>query len=438
MTDKPIDYSAELSLAGVMFMDAEHYIDEISDALTESDFRTDIGKAVFKAACSLREAGEPLTMVSIGNKMTAAGRSLRPGEWEQLSSYIVSAVDVHGCIQVMKSISESLKLQNLFSSAIVDLMDRQDPDSVAAQVEDALQALRENRATSSIIEAEESVQELEEYRGRLEAGKADAFIPTGLPNLDVVFNGGLFLGGVYVAAARPGVGKTALALAIADQVAVMGGIRTLYVSLEMRPVELLARCVAMRSGIPSTAILRKARLTPDEQAHFEDAKTIIRQSGLVFNRVKRIDVQEIAHMCRRSQCKLLIVDYLGLVREKEGKDRYEKVTKVSNDLKELALDLDIPVLALAQLNRQASASEAPKLADLRDSGAIEQDADGVLLMYREMMDPKGNAILAAKVGKNRHGQPGGVVRFAYQPSTNIIIEAGKGANEPEYGYEDEF
>ena len=421
MTDnKRYTESEELVLASALVFQGDKTADEIREGLRPDDFQNAMAREVFKAVCVLQDKGEPLGPAAILTECEKVNPQVTADAIEVLSYEVISAYDIPECIRRVRSASLSRKLSSLLSDGIKSLIAHEEPETVAADLEQRLKAITE-AGKSPIVTAMEASVELADHRHSLETG-GTAFIPTGYNGLDSVFGGGLIRGGFYIVAARPGVGKTALALGVTDQVANKLGYRVTFISLEMRTVELMARCAAMRSGISSTDLLLRQHLTEEENARLLDAVTVIGSTGPSFNRVNRMTVNEIGFIARRSKAELLIIDYLGLI-QGEGRSRYEKVTDISNQLKALALNLNIPILCLAQLNRDAVEDEVPKMSDLRDSGAIEQDADGVLLLYRPAAaGADGSVLLKGYVGKNRHGKAGGTVEFMYSPRFNLLKE----------------
>jgi len=204
---------------------------------------------------------------------------------------------------------------------------------------------------------------------------------------------------------------------IADRVAAKRPV--LFVTLEMREDQLSARRVAEKSGLSITTLLLSGDVSEEEQGAVCAAASEISQRALYMSETKETTIADIALMSRQvSDLALVVIDYLGLIKANESqKDSYERITKISGDLKRLALSLGVPVLCLAQLNRAAEqrSDKQPIMADLRDSGAIEQDADAVLLLHRpeiyKPMEQRVNLLkeqMTVTVAKNRHGAIGRV------------------------------
>jgi replicative DNA helicase len=248
-------------------------------------------------------------------------------------------------------------------------------------------------------------------------------VPTGFADLDRTLNGGFHPGELIVIAARPGVGKTGLALSLAYQVAHQARRHAAIVSLEMSDTTLLNRLLAMHLGQDSTS-LRPALQAGDSTV--TRALGDLSEAALWIDDRAGLTVLDVRSHARRLKAAgtldLLIVDYLQLlVDDSQPQNRVEEVTRVSRHLKLLAKELDIPVIALAQLNRAVESRivKIPVLADLRDSGAVEQDADVVLFIYREERydrETEKQGIADIHIAKNREG-PLGVAPLYFDAST---------------------
>ena len=241
-------------------------------------------------------------------------------------------------------------------------------------------------------------------------------VATGITAIDDLLSGGMINGGLYILAANTGCGKTALALQIADAVANEDS-SVLFITLEMDESQLTARRLARVAKVPASHLIMQ-RLSDDEYEHIRQQLPTLKQKYLVFSSEGVFTVSNIQALAGQvPNLRLVIIDYLGLLRsEPYCGNRYEATTAISNALKALARLLDVPILCLAQLNRANAQrlDKHPILADLRDSGSIEQDADGVLLLYRPDMyascpiptNKKVAARVECNLAKHRHGATG--------------------------------
>lgn len=241
-------------------------------------------------------------------------------------------------------------------------------------------------------------------------------VATGITAIDDLLSGGMINGGLYILAANTGCGKTALALQIADAVANEDS-SVLFITLEMDESQLTARRLARVAKVPASHLIMQ-RLSDDEYEHIRQQLPTLKQKYLVFSSEGVFTVSNIQALAGQvPNLRLVIIDYLGLLRsEPYCGNRYEATTAISNELKVLARLFGVPVLCLAQLNRANAQrpDKHPILADLRDSGSIEQDADGVLLLYRPDMyascpiptDKKVAVRVECNLAKHRHGATG--------------------------------
>jgi replicative DNA helicase len=255
------------------------------------------------------------------------------------------------------------------------------------------------------------------YFDRAQSDAEERVAPTGIADLDWRLNGGLRAGQLALLAARPGVGKSGLAMSIAYDLGVRRGRSVGVVSLEMSRDELLQRLVAMHTGVDTRRVEGLVRrgdpALVGALAALADAPIAIEDSAM-------LTVMDVRSKARRLAAQrpldLLIVDYLQLlIGDSSAQNRVDEVSRISRQLKLLARELGCPVLALSQLSRavEQRASKVPQLSDLRDSGSLEQDADIVLFIYRE--EGEGGAtpgVAEIHVAKQRNGPLGAVgVRF---------------------------
>ena len=297
-------------------------------------------------------------------------------------------------------------VRDAIAAAGTALDENTDPSEVIDNAVQALGKLAEH-AEGELITGEDAALEFWE---RLD-GSAMC-VQTGFTDLDRVLGGGMLNCGLYVLAARPGCGKTAIALQVADSVARQGGV--LFISLEMDSAQLSARRVSRICKIPASKLLLGGA-TDEEKAAAAQAGRQLVNVPLVLNKTQRASVGEIRTMARQvKDLRLVVIDYLQLIKPNmKLRSRYEQITEISGELKVLARTLGVPVLCLAQLNRgtETRADKKPMLADLRDSGAIEQDADAVILLHRPDMyyaeeERTDNVQVKVNVAKNRHAATG--------------------------------
>ena len=227
----------------------------------------------------------------------------------------------------------------------------------------------------------------------------------------------MFRAGLYIIGARPGMGKTTLAINVAENIARRGK-NILFISLEMSDTQIMCKRIAADTGVSYTAIM-SGRMTEEEKERTWESAKRLTERGLFVNRKAGLTVGDIGLLAQKVKgVDVVMIDYLGLIRPSNGTgSRYEDYTNISGELKQLAMKLNIPIVALSQLNRANTQRESkrPGLADLRDTGAIEQDADSVILLHREEYykreqgekNPDAEQIELI-IAKNRHGNTGTV------------------------------
>lgn len=249
-------------------------------------------------------------------------------------------------------------------------------------------------------------------------------VPTGFLDLDYKL-AGLHGSNLVLIAARPAMGKTAFVLNIAEYVALRKNMAVAIFSLEMGEVELVNRLLSLESNVDSGHI-RTGNLSDDEWEKIVRSAGDIGDSNLIIDAPPSLTVSELRSKCRKykmeKDIKLIIIDYLQLMKGSSraaSESRQQEISEISRSLKSLARELDIPVIALSQLSRavEQRPDKRPMLSDLRESGAIEQDADVVMFIYRDdyyNKDSKEMGIAEINVAKQRSG-PTGVVKLAWLP-----------------------
>jgi replicative DNA helicase len=311
-------------------------------------------------------------------------------------------------------------------------------DKTAAEVLDGAQqaifALSQQGAPRDDWQSSDEglVEVLDGIQTRADGG-GDDFTPTGIAALDDRLNGGMRSGQVFVIAGRPSMGKTALALSIGEHVGVAQGKPVGVLSMEMLKGEVHNRRVSMRSRIPFHKILRPERMNQSEWAKLTEAIEEMRQAPVYVSDQTALTINQVRSKARslkrRHGLGLLIIDYIGLM---EGTDRRANRTtqlgEVSRGIKALAKELDVPVLLLAQLNREVEKrpGNRPIMADLRECGDIEQDADVIVFVHRPIhvkpeLGPEWQNYAELTIGKNRSGTCG-LVHAQYIGETMHFVD----------------
>lgn len=403
---------AEESVASCILVEPRETLPLVRQIVSASDFASDPARSVFRAACSLDDEHSPIDPTTI---LAQAEKEELPlsSEWvkETMQAYLTTA-NVEYNAQIIRECAVSRKAKDIGWALEQGEIEAQ---TAVEQLQDALAARPTILSTPS-----EDAREFYNYLNELEAGKVKPFLSTGLPNLDEILGGGLVAEGLITLAGRPGQGKTVAGLVIAENVAAAGG-RVLYESLEMSKTQLWARRVARMSGVSYKKLMGG---TFDMQGE-QEWKAIAKATGELSRRnlfinstnAKMSDIER--HVRQAGKLDLIVIDHLGLIiPDKVTDSLYLPTTMACHALKRLAKSTGTPVLMLCQLNR-ANTQRADKrgtLADLRNSGAIEEDSDAVIFIHRDAYylppeqqpKPWEPQTMEMNVAKNRHGETGAV------------------------------
>ena len=394
-------------LAGAILIDGEKVMPAVRGILPPGAFQLEAYRAIYMAGLSLLDAGEPIDPVSIKTKAKQQGVELPEKLLVELMEVVPTAAY---CVDYAHRLAEEARTR-----AVKELAERIQSDTVSsadellATLQREAEAIRGSSYQRGLLTPCDTLHRFMDYV--VQAGeKRDNFISSGYSNLDHILGGGFIRGGLYILGARPAVGKSTFAVNLADNISG----NTLFVSLEMTPEQITAKRVSRRVGLSSSRLL-SGQLSDQAWEKVAMASSDISQRGLYLNSRYDLTVQQIALLAQAvPELRAVIVDYLGLIQPAtRSASTYENISAVSRELKRMAISLNVPVICLCQLSRQVEIRQSmiPMWAPLRDSGAIEQDADGVLFLYRDdyynggPVDGQPSAV-ELSVAKNRHGQTG--------------------------------
>jgi replicative DNA helicase len=404
----PHSVEAEQAFVGIL-LDGASGLDRVRDIIVEPDLYRADHRAIYRQIIALADANEPVDVVTVGTRLERLGELDQAGGMAYLTTLVQHAPAAVNIRRHAEEIAERAKLRAL-QTAAKQILDDVDAPGIRTAAEIAADA---ERTLSVFVAADRGGEEPTTAADAMAAvlrdadnGAAQPGLQTGIDDLDHL-TGGLEPGQLIIPAARPAVGKTAVALAIARHVAGNGG-RVAFFSLEMTRRELASRLLSAESGIPARVL--RTGPNPGEWAALADAATKRGHSSLVLDDRAAASVAYIRARCRRlnrqGKLALIVVDYLQLMTpENPRATRNEQVGSLSRGLKALAKELHVPIIALAQLNRtsESRADKRPMLSDLRDSGEVEQDADAVLLLHRAT---EAGDILECNLAKHRQGPTG--------------------------------
>lgn len=418
----PQNIEAEEALLSAVLVDNDVLLD-IIDVLQHNDFYRSAHQKIFSAILDLFNRGEPIDLVTLANNLTTRGQLEECGGGSYLSKLLDVVPVAVNAQHYAKIIHGKASLRRLIekSNAITKRCYQQqgEVDDIIDYAERSVFEISEDKASqayfslSTIIDA--NIKALEEKQGNRSLVTG---VTTGFTQLDKLTSG-FQNSDLIILAARPSMGKTALALNIARNAAVAGNIPVAVFSLEMSKEQLSLRMLCAEASIDS-ARLRGGFFSMDDWSRITDAAGDLSDAPIYIDDSPSITAMEIRAKARRLKMDknigLVVIDYLQLMQGRAGAERRDlEISEISRSLKALAKELNIPVLALSQLNRmlEQRTDKRPRLSDLRESGALEQDADVVAFIYRDEIYNKdennpNRGIAEVILSKQRNGPVGDV------------------------------
>jgi len=378
--------SIEQTVLALALSRDEDVVNKITLQLTPEMFVEDRSKLIFKAITGLLDDGLEPDNLTVYNKLRSMGSGIPIRHLLDLDEYVVASKNVDYYIGKIKDGYEYIKLQNFCMETInVGLADEENPKTSIKEflAERQQEFFKINMAKQSINIAP-SDEAVARTLSEISAGSVG--IPTGFPRLDKLLYG-LQKGYLIIVAGRPSIGKTSLALTMLEHISVMKKIPSLFVSIEMNEVSLVRRLLASYSGL-SPYKLRTGNMSDEEYTTLSHATGAVGDAPFYIVDAPSLSLPQLSALCRQSvkqfNTQVIFVDYLQLIKS-VGRTRNEEVANISAHLKSIARELNVPVVALSQLSR-AGENRVPSLSDLRDSGALEQDADQVIFVHRKRDD----------------------------------------------------
>lgn len=429
----PQNIEAEQSLLGSLLIDKDAII-RIGDTLQRDDFYKESHQKIYEAITHLFARHEPIDILSVGNRLEEQGILDKVGGRSylvELSNAVPTSTHAHHYANIIQKKATLRRLIN--SASEITAMGFEEADDVEATLDKAEQSLfsvsqkyLKNAFTSIrnvLSDAFERIDELHKERGKLRG------ISTGYKDLDNLL-GGLQKSDLVILAARPSVGKTSFALDIARNAATKTKLPVGLFSLEMSKEQLTDRLICAEANVDLWK-LRTGRLSDrdDDFPRIGQALGTLSEAPIFIDDTPGANIMEIRTKARRLQTEhglgLIVIDYLQLMEGRTGNsdNRVQEMSEISRALKGIARELNVPVLALSQLNRAVEMNKPaiPRLAHLRESGSIEQDADVVMFIYRKAADrnynledlsPEEKRLAEIHIGKHRNG-PTGMVKLLF-------------------------
>lgn len=429
----PQDVAAEQCVLGAMLL-SKDAIADVVEAVSTGDFYRPAHALVFDAITDLYVRGDPADAVTVAAELTRRGELTRIGGAPYLHTLLSEVPTAANAAYYAVIVREKSVLRGLVEAgtriAQMGYSEAGDVSAVVDRAQAEVFAVGERRATQDYVPLSDIMQgTLEELEAIASHGGAMSGVPTGLRDLDTLTNG-LHAGQLIIIAARPSIGKSTLGLDIARSAAIRNDLTTVVFSLEMSRTEITMRLLSAEAKVPLHH-MRSGINREEEWAAVSRRMGEIADKPLFVDDSPNMSLMEIRAKCRRLKqrhdLRLIIIDYLQLMQSsKRVESRQQEVSEFSRSLKLLAKELEVPVVAMSQLNRgpEQRTDKKPLLSDLRESGALEQDADMVILLHREDFYDResrraGEADLI--VAKHRNG-PTATVTVAFQGHYSRFVD----------------
>lgn len=422
----PQNIEAEQSILGGILLD-NHAINSVLEILDTADFYSDAHKKIFSAIIEQSERSEPSDLITLSNLLRDRKQIDNIGGVAYLASLVDNVPSAAHVAYYCKIVKEKSILRRLIGASTEILTKSYESSSnvndVLDDAENAIFQISENKIKPSFFPLKDLIKDSFKSIEQLYEKKAlITGVPTGYDDLDQLTSG-LQKSDLIIIAGRPSMGKTALAINIAQNASIKTGIPVAIYSLEMSREQLTLRMLASEARVDSQR-LRKGFLGETDWPKLTTAAGTLSDAAIFIDDTPAISVLEMKAKARRLKAEkglgLIVLDYLQLMRGRDASmPREQEISEISRSLKSLAKELNVPVVALSQLNRQVEArtDKRPQMADLRESGAIEQDADVILFIYRDEVynkseDSPEKGLAEIIIGKQRNG-PTGKVKLSF-------------------------
>lgn len=448
--EMPHNVEAEQALLGCILLDPEVQNDVLS-SLRVDDFFVDAHKNVYNSMSELSRLNQPIDLVTVIDNLDKSGILTESGGLDYLTgltSIMPSAANYNKYFEMVKRDSLLRKLIKSSSETIVDCKDSKDAIASLSKAEKSLYDISQGEDSSEMEKISNVLPTVMAELDELAKGNVSKRgIKTGYRELDAIIDG-VHKNDLMILAARPACGKTSLAMNMVEQIALQGYSCAVF-SLEMSKEQLTTRLLCSLAKIDSNKV-KKGEMSKSDWLKIGKAKLALSKCNIYISESSVIRPQEIISKCRRLKRKsgldFVVIDYLQLMTPDVKKDsRQQEITDISRSLKVLAMELSVPVLALSQLSRDIEKRKTrPQLSDLRESGAIEQDADIVMFIHRpdiakkdqpNATDVKPN-VAEICIEKHRNGDTG-VAELYFMGKWTKFLNINPNTGIPEYGDEAE-
>ncbi|MBO5034803.1 MAG: replicative DNA helicase [Oscillospiraceae bacterium] len=417
----PHSAEAEQAVLGAILID-EHRLNLVMGTLKAEDFYLRQNRDIFEAISSMYNFSEKVDPVTVLDKMKQLGTYQENVSYEYIRQLMLTtptAANVEDYVNIVRDKS-LLRQVAMTADSITELV--REGTSTAQETldvaEQRIYALRQGRSSQGLEPLSPIIQDVIQRLNELSASGSEVpGLSTGLPDIDRAISG-LNKSDLLILAARPGVGKTSIALNMLLQTGKFSGKTAVFFSLEMSREQLAMRLISAECFVELKKLIT-GRLGDDDWTKVAAATASLSQTNILIDDNPMLSVADMKAKCRRvDNLGLVVIDYLQLMTSaggpgRGGENRQQVVSDISRALKIMAKDLNVPVLCLSQLSRasESRSDKRPMLSDLRESGAIEQDADIVMFLHRESYyndDADNHNLAECIIAKNRHGETGTV------------------------------
>jgi len=434
--EKPFDLEAEQAVIGSMLIDPGAY-DIVADILQGGEFYKEAHARIFRGMRQLREDDQPLDLVTVTGKLEDNEEIVQIGNVSYLAK-LANSVPTASNVAYYATRVQDMFLKRQAVDVAFDLLqsagEQQDVKGFVAMAEVAVSKLSDQTTpTREFAEIKDVLiqvwEETEQRYNAREINRGITGIPSGFVDLDRM-TAGFQRSDLIIVAARPSVGKTAFALNIAQNVGLKGKETVAIFSLEMSKGQLVMRMLCAEGEIDASR-MRSGNFEQSDWDKMAEAVSKLATANIVIDDTPGITVNEIRTKCRKLKKErglgMILIDYLQLIQGngRRGANRQEEVSQISRTLKQIARELEVPVIALSQLSRgvEQRQDKRPMMSDLRESGAIEQDADIVSFLYRDDYYDKESDkknIIEIIIAKQRNG-PVGTVELVFMKNFNKFV-----------------
>lgn len=443
----PYSEDAEQAVLAAMMMDTDAIM-RASELLDDTMFYREGHRRIYRAMVAIVERGAVVDPLTLADELERRDE-LKASGGKDYIAFLVDAIPTAANIEYhARIVKEKAMLRRLIEVSTSIVREAYEGHSSASDLLDEAEhrvlELSQQRGSQGFYRIKELVwPAIERIEEQQKSGGALTGIPSGFADLDNM-TAGFQRADLIIVAARPAMGKTSLVLNITQHIGIEHHLPVAFFSLEMSKDSLVQRLLTSEARIDAQ-LVRKSMLTNEHYARLARAAGVLSPAPIFIDDSAGISLLEMRSRARRlkvdNDIKLIVVDYLQLIRGPNAENRQQEISEISRSLKGLAKELDVPVIALSQLSRapeqRGSESKRPQLSDLRESGAIEQDADLVLFIYRpevygELKDKDGNSLEGTAeliIGKQRNG-PIGTVNLYFRKSFTTFESRSSRPPEP--------